>query len=89
MAEWDATFGRLYRRAIDAGVLSIMSAHIALPAFVRSQLLDAGVEAFRPASVNRLLNIELLRRHAEVMLTLFERFYRDIVDGGARRLANC
>jgi beta-N-acetylhexosaminidase len=62
MAEWDATFGRLYRRAIDAGVLSIMSAHIALPAFVRSQLLDAGVEAFRPASVNRLLNIELLRR---------------------------
>ena len=63
MAEWDATFGKLYRRAIDAGVLSIMSAHIALPAFVRSQLPDAGVEAFRPASINRLLNIELLRRH--------------------------
>ena len=27
--------------------------------------------------------IPMLRRHAEVMLTLFERFYRDIVDGGA------
>ena len=63
MAEWDATFGKLYRRAIDAGVLSIMSAHIALPAFVRSQLVDADVEAFRPASINGLLNIALLRRH--------------------------
>jgi len=62
MAEWEATFGRLYRRAIDAGVLSIMSAHIALPAFIRTELSDAGVEAFRPASLSRLLNVELLRR---------------------------
>ncbi|MBR0832326.1 glycoside hydrolase family 3 protein [Bradyrhizobium manausense] len=61
MKEWDATFGRLYRAAIEAGVLSIMSAHIALPAFVRSQLPDPGVEAFRPASISKLLNIELLR----------------------------
>jgi beta-N-acetylhexosaminidase len=53
---------QLYRSAIGAGVLSIMSAHIALPAFIRAQLSDAGVEAFRPASLNRLLNIELLRR---------------------------
>ncbi|MEO6298991.1 MAG: glycoside hydrolase family 3 N-terminal domain-containing protein, partial [Paracoccaceae bacterium] len=30
--EWEAKFGRLYRAAIDAGVLSVMSAHIALPA---------------------------------------------------------
>jgi len=62
MAEWDATFGRLYRSAIGAGVLSIMSAHIALPAFIRVQSSDAGVEAFRPASLSGLLNIELLRR---------------------------
>jgi len=62
MVEWEATFGKLYRGAIDAGVLSIMSAHIALPAFVRSQLADAGIEAFRPASISKLLNIELLRR---------------------------
>jgi beta-N-acetylhexosaminidase len=61
MTEWDATFGKLYRGAIDAGVLSIMSAHIALPKFVGTQLSDAGVEAFRPASINKLLNIELLR----------------------------
>ncbi|HTO61594.1 MAG TPA: glycoside hydrolase family 3 N-terminal domain-containing protein [Bradyrhizobium sp.] len=62
MAEWEATFGKLYRAAIDAGVLSIMSAHIALPAFVRSRLSDPGIEAFRPASISKLLNIELLRR---------------------------
>ena len=41
----------------------------------------------RPAA--RGATLPVLRRHAEVMLTLFERFYRDIVDGGARRLANC
>ena len=57
MAEWEATFGRLYRAAIAAGVLSVMSAHIALPAFAGVE----GVEAFRPASVSRALNVDLLR----------------------------
>jgi beta-N-acetylhexosaminidase len=61
MDEWERTFGRLYRAAIDAGVMSVMSAHIALPAFVREADPDAGVEAFRPASLSRLLNIGLLR----------------------------
>jgi len=59
--EWEANFGRLYRGAIAAGVLSVMSAHIALPAFVRSLAPDAGVEAFRPATISKLLNEELLR----------------------------
>lgn len=58
---WEATHGRLYRAAIAAGVKSIMSAHIAFPAFVRSLIPDAGVEAYRPASVSRLLNQTLLR----------------------------
>ena len=61
LEEWEASFGRLYRAAIDAGVMAVMSAHIAFPAFVRSLDPDAGVEAFRPASVSRLLNVELLR----------------------------
>ncbi|MCW1917728.1 glycoside hydrolase family 3 protein [Rhodobacter sp. KR11] len=56
MAEWRATFGRLYGAAIEAGVMSVMSAHIALPAYG-----GAGVEAYRPASVSRALNIDLLR----------------------------
>ena len=59
--EWEANFGRLYRSAIEAGALSVMSAHIAFPAFVRALVPDAGVEAFRPASISKLLNEELLR----------------------------
>ncbi len=58
---WEANFGRLYRGAIAAGALSVMSAHIALPAFVRALDPEAGLEAFRPASLSRLLNEELLR----------------------------
>lgn len=61
MEDWEANFGNLYRAAIDAGVLSVMSAHIALPAFVRASNPDAGLEAFRPASVSHALNIDLLR----------------------------
>ena len=59
--DWEKNFGRLYRAAIEAGALSVMSAHIALPAFVRSTRPEAGVEAFRPASISKLLNNELLR----------------------------
>ena len=58
---WEATHGALYRAAIAAGVMSVMSAHIAYPAFVRSLDPDAGIEAFRPASVSRVLNNDLLR----------------------------
>ena len=61
LEEWEARFGRLYRAAIEAGVLSVMSAHIAFPAFVRSLDPMAGLEAYRPASISRVLNEELLR----------------------------
>ena len=61
MAQWEASFGRLYRAAIAQGVMSVMSAHIALPAFVLGQNPDAGVEAYRPATVSRSLNLDLLR----------------------------
>ena len=58
---WEASHGALYRSAINAGVMSVMSAHIAFPAFVRSLDPDAGVDAYRPASVSRILNQTLLR----------------------------
>ena len=61
LPEWEASHGALYRAAIDAGVMSVMSAHIAFPAFVRALHPDAGAEAFRPASVSRILNDDLLR----------------------------
>jgi tetratricopeptide (TPR) repeat protein len=45
------------------------------------------LETTRAFALERLAargaTIPMLRRHAEVMLTLFERFYRDIVRGGA------
>ncbi len=62
MAEWEQSFGRLYRGAIAAGALSVMSAHIALPAYVRAADPDAGIEAYRPASISPLLNETLLRQ---------------------------
>jgi beta-N-acetylhexosaminidase len=61
MKEWEMTFGVLYRAAIKAGVMSVMSAHIAFPAFARAQDPNAGAEAYRPASLSKILNEDLLR----------------------------
>ena len=62
MPQWEASFGRLYRKAIASGVMSVMSAHIALPAFALALDPDAGAEAYRPASLSKILNQDLLRR---------------------------
>ncbi|MBN8632817.1 MAG: glycoside hydrolase family 3 protein, partial [Rhodobacterales bacterium] len=61
VADWHATHGALYRAAIEAGVLSVMSAHIAFPAYVLAHDPAAGIEAYRPASTSHLLNQTLLR----------------------------
>jgi beta-N-acetylhexosaminidase len=61
MAEWRATFGRIFGTLVDDGVMTIMSAHISLPAYIREKLAQSGAQAFEPASVSRLLNEELLR----------------------------
>lgn len=61
MEDWWALFGHIYRTLIDAGLMTIMSAHIALPAYVRQHCPDVGRDAFAPATVSRLLNEELLR----------------------------
>lgn len=57
---WDGTFGRLYRAALDEGVMAVMSAHIALPAFQAARGVT-GAETCRPASVSRALTQDLLR----------------------------
>ena len=57
---WRTSFGRLYRGLIDGGVMTVMSAHIALPAYAKAHGAT-GLEACRPASVSRLLNQGLLR----------------------------
>ncbi|NHB76598.1 glycoside hydrolase family 3 protein [Rhodobacter sp. M37P] len=59
--DWNATHGALYRAAIETGVMAVMSAHIAFPAYVLAHDPDAGLEACRPASVSALLNRVLLR----------------------------
>ncbi|MXN17740.1 glycoside hydrolase family 3 protein [Pseudooceanicola sp. GBMRC 2024] len=60
--EWDQTFGRLYRSTFDAGVMAVMSAHIAWPNYIRSLNPDAGPEeAYRPATISRALTTDLLR----------------------------
>lgn len=61
MADWEAKFGRLYRAAIEAGVMAVMAGHIALPAFIRELDPEPGNEAFRPASISAALNQTLLR----------------------------
>jgi len=62
MDEWDVTYGKTYRLAIDAGVKAVMSAHIALPAYIEKAAPTAPeLERYRPASVNRYLNKDLLR----------------------------
>lgn len=61
MADWEAHFGRLYRAAIGAGVMSVMSAHIALPSYILARDPEAGLEAYRPASVSKALSQGLLR----------------------------
>ncbi len=46
--EWRATYGRVWQRIVDAGVLSIMVGHIALPAYSRQA---GGAEPPLPASL--------------------------------------
>jgi len=53
LEEWRSTFGRVFRGLIEEGVLTFMSAHIALPAYPGAGL--------RPASISRELNLGLLR----------------------------
>jgi beta-N-acetylhexosaminidase len=61
VSDWQESHGALYRAAIEAGVMSVMSAHIAFPAYVHAHDPEAGIEAYRPASVSSLLNQTLLR----------------------------
>jgi beta-N-acetylhexosaminidase len=60
MTQWREKYGTIYQNMIDAGVLSIMSAHIALPEYMKG-LTDNREEWYRPASLNKHLNVDLLR----------------------------
>jgi beta-N-acetylhexosaminidase len=62
MLQWEKTFGKLYRGLIAQGVLSVMSAHIALPAYLKSKRVPDGLQRLRPASLSSHLNFGLLRK---------------------------
>ncbi|MCP4762872.1 MAG: glycoside hydrolase family 3 protein, partial [archaeon] len=59
--EWNETFGKVYRGVIDAGVLSIMSAHIYLPSYYYQKTPNIDPRNILPGSISYELNTELLR----------------------------
>jgi len=59
--EWDGTYGEVYRAVIDAGTLSIMAGHIALPAYSRKLIQDISDKDLMPASLAPELLQGLLR----------------------------
>ena len=61
MVSWRNTYGRVYKKLIEEGVMSIMSAHITLPAYYREKDPDFPFEKILPGSLSKELNQELLR----------------------------
>jgi len=60
-SEWEQTFGQVYQQSIDAGALTVMAGHIAMPAY--SKLLDPSLtdKEIMPASLAPELLNGLLR----------------------------
>ena len=60
MEEWDETFGRVYKRLIDEGALTVMVGHIALPAY-QKHFNPALKKKLIPATLSPELLKNLLR----------------------------
>lgn len=58
--EWDATYGKIYREMIEAGTLTIMAAHIAMPAY-EEKFDGMPGEKIIPATLSKNLLQKLLR----------------------------
>ncbi len=61
-AEWDATFGSVYRACIDAGALTVMAGHIMQPAYSRKLNPGMADKDILPASLSYELITGLLRK---------------------------
>lgn len=58
--EWNETYGKIYKEMIDAGTLTVMAAHIALPSY--EEFFDnEPCEKIIPATLSKNLLIHLLR----------------------------
>ncbi|MDD3251331.1 MAG: glycoside hydrolase family 3 N-terminal domain-containing protein [Lachnospiraceae bacterium] len=60
-AQWDESFGRVYRELIDSGIPSIMVGHIALPEYSRALKPGITDQEIRPATLAPELLQDLLR----------------------------
>ena len=60
MEEWDETYGKIYRRLIEDGALTVMAGHIAMPAY-QEHYNPQTVGSTIPASLSRELLNNLLR----------------------------
>jgi beta-N-acetylhexosaminidase len=61
MEKWRETFGKVYKKAIEAGVMTVMSAHIALPAYYEELGITDVQKRHTPGSLSYELNTKLLR----------------------------
>lgn len=59
--EWDATYGKVYKGLIDAGLPSIMAGHIHLPAYQRHFNPGVKDEELLPATLSKEITTDLLR----------------------------
>ncbi len=61
MEEWDATYGKVYKGMIEAGVQSIMPGHIMMPAYQRHYHPGLKDEELKPATLSKEILGDLLR----------------------------
>ncbi|GAA0181397.1 glycoside hydrolase family 3 N-terminal domain-containing protein [Clostridium sediminicola] len=59
--EWDESFGKVYKHAIDEGVMSIMAGHIALPEYQKKLVPEMEDKDILPATLAPELITGLLR----------------------------
>lgn len=59
--EWDATFGKVYKHHINEGVMTVMTGHIALPAYQQKLVPGLKYEDILPATIAPELITGLLR----------------------------
>jgi len=62
MKQWRKTYGKVYQAVIDAGVRTIMSTHITLPAYYREKYPKITADRIFPGSISKELNLDLLRK---------------------------
>ncbi|MDE6867587.1 MAG: beta-hexosaminidase [Clostridia bacterium] len=61
MEEWDKSYGKIYADMIDAGIQSVMTGHIMMPAYQKHFNPNCKPEDLKPATICKELVTDLLR----------------------------